>query len=143
MKKILLLLFFVFPAGMVANAQIKLPKDFTCYYSEKGYGLTNGNFSFYKEDISSDLTDKELLDAYLSDYTKTKDGLFTKSGKNEEYFYEIIIPSTFTRITLSAKKDKSRFEKYSTELLSAVRKNAGSKKDFFIKSDGYPCPSKK
>lgn len=125
-----------------AFAQVKLPKEYTCTSFKNGYGLSNGDIVFYKETLSDDLSDKEILDAYLADFTKTKDNLYMRKSKTQ-MLLEIVIPETLTSISLSANKDKAGFQKYSLQLLESIRKNRAANKNYFVKHDGLPCPEKK
>lgn len=141
MKKKFLLILATGLIFSITNAQIKLPKDYTCTTFKDGYGLSNGDIVFYAEHLQDDLSDKEIMDAYLADFSKTKDNLYIRKSKSQ-MLLEIVIPETLTSISLSANKDKAGFQKFSAQLLETIRKNKSGKKAFFVKFDGSTCPEK-
>jgi len=122
-------------------AQILLLNDYKCILSEipfRGWGLENKNIVFYQEAM------REEEPAYYvknNNYKVTKDKIYYKTGlEGDTYFYEIFLPETSTRISLSSNKESYElFCAYSTQLMAAVRKHRKFGTDYFKRKNGGIC----
>lgn len=139
MKK--LILFFILFLSKTTFAQVLIPNDYDCVFSEvpyRGWGLTNYEITFYMEAIR----EEEPEDYALGEgYKKTKDGIFYKTGiEDDTYYYEIFVPESSTKISLTSnKKSYSLFSKYSTQLMAAARKHRKKNSDYFQRINGVTC----
>lgn len=125
-------------------AQVILPNNYTCILSEvpgRGYGLTNGQFTFYIDAKSRDFNSSKNENDFLKRYIKTKDNLFYSTGKRSDlFFYEIVIPELFFVLSLTSTTKNNLFRSYSSQLLKAVRVNRNNdNRIFFIRQNKKEC----
>ena len=144
MKNILLLIVVCLFKSTIGSTQVLLPNNFKCIFSEipgRGYGLTNGTYTFYIDAKSRDLYNQKMEAEFLSKYSKTKDNLYYSTGfKDRVFFYEIVIPESMFVLTLTSDFNNSKFSEFSKQLLISVRKNRNSEsRAYFVRKDNKDC----
>jgi hypothetical protein len=127
------------------NAQVIVPDDYQCLYSEipgRGWGLTNGKITFYIDAKSRDLYTEEDEVKFLKKFTKTKDNLYYRNNmSNSNVYYEIVIPEFMFLISIASEKNNKEFQQYSVLLLNAVRNlRKDDSRIFFKRKTKKGCP---
>ena len=92
-----------------------------------------------EQNVRSLITDDDLLKDYLSGYTKSSNGTFSKTVTGRNMSFELFIPATYTQISISSQNDKSTFARYVQLLKDFIQKNPGWTKAYFSKADGSTC----